>query len=126
MDAPATASTLPRTERLAVIAILGVSAVLRIAACLRALPDSDEPQHLHVSWGWSRGLVQHRDFFDNHAPLFHILTGPLVKLLGETPQTLLWARVALVPVTALLLWGVWRIGRALFGVRTAAWAVAGW
>src|SRR5262247_3871022 len=50
--------------------------------------DSDEPQHLHVAWAWTRGLLQYRDVFDNHAPLFHMLSAPLVALFGETPRIL--------------------------------------
>ena len=34
--------------------------------------DSDESQHLHVIWGWTRGFVQYRDNFDNpHAAVSH-------------------------------------------------------
>ena len=44
---------------------------------------SDEPQHLHVVWGWARGFVQYRDLADNHMPLFHILCAPIYKLIGD-------------------------------------------
>ena len=42
--------------------------------------DSDEPQHLHVIWGWVHGFVQYRDLFDNHMPLFQIVLAPVVAL----------------------------------------------
>ena len=53
--------------------------------CLYALHlrfNSDESQHLHVVWGWTVGLLQYRDVFDNHAPLFHILLSPILRLVG--------------------------------------------
>ena len=36
--------------------------------------DSDEPQHLHVVWAWTFGLLPYRDVFDNHSPLFQALS----------------------------------------------------
>ena len=32
----------------------------RIVNMLHYRFDSDEPQHLHVAWGWTQGLVQYR------------------------------------------------------------------
>ncbi len=84
--------------------------------------DSDEPQHLHVAWGWAHGLLQYRDVFDNHTPLFHMLCGPLVALVGDRADLLIWMRLAMLPVFALALAAVYWIGRAVFSVRVGLWA----
>ncbi|HWS72879.1 MAG TPA: hypothetical protein VN605_12235, partial [Thermoanaerobaculia bacterium] len=68
---------------MALAALGAVSLVFRSLAFFRYRFDSDEPQHLHVAWGWTAGLVQYRDYFDNHAPLVHILTAPILRLVGE-------------------------------------------
>jgi hypothetical protein len=44
--------------------------------------NSDEPQHLHVIWAWTHGMVQYRDVFDNHMPLFQIMCAPILGMLG--------------------------------------------
>ncbi|MFP5248032.1 MAG: hypothetical protein ACLGH0_15160, partial [Thermoanaerobaculia bacterium] len=67
-------------ERLLLWIAAGTAVVLRLLAYFRYRFDSDEQQHLHVAWGWTAGLVQYRDLFDNHAPLFHILMAPLLAL----------------------------------------------
>src|SRR6267378_4792507 len=75
--------------------------------------NSDEPQHLHVVWAWTHGLVQYRDVFDNHAPLFHLAMAPLVSVLGDRADLLLLARWMMLPLVALTLWATYRIGRTL-------------
>src|SRR5438270_1872160 len=68
---------------------VGLAVVLVVALKLLFLGyaiDTDEPQHLHVVWGWSVDLLPYRDFFDNHAPLFHALFVPLFRLIGERPD----------------------------------------
>ena len=84
--------------------------------------DSDEPQHLHTTWGWTQGLLQYRDFFDNHTPLFHILFSPLVAALGERTNILDFMRFAMVPLWFVSLWFVWKIGGAIFSRRVGLWA----
>jgi hypothetical protein len=96
--------------------------VLRLLYAIRHPVNSDEPQHLHVAWGWSRGLVQYRDLFDNHAPLFHVLFSPLVRAVGERPELFLWARLAMIPLVALTLVATYLAGRSLYGRRTGLWA----
>lgn len=59
--------------------------------------NSDEPQHLHVVWGWAVGLLPYRDLFDNHAPLFQWLMAPLIAMLGERADILLPMRWAMIP-----------------------------
>ncbi len=83
--------------------------------------DSDESQHLHVAWGWTQGLLQYRDVFDNHMPLFHLMMAPLVALIGADPRILFPMRLAMLPMYAATLWGAYRLGRALFGKRAGAW-----
>ena len=51
-------------ERAGVGALIAAGIVLRVLCFLHYRFDSDEPQHLHVAWGWTRGLVQYRDLFD--------------------------------------------------------------
>jgi len=113
---------MPRTERLALAAAATVSLVLRGIALLNYRFDSDEPQHLHVAWAWTAGLVQYRDVFDNHAPLFHLASAPLVRLLGERAGILLWMRAAMIPLFAVILFCTWRLGRRLVSGRVGLWA----
>jgi Dolichyl-phosphate-mannose-protein mannosyltransferase len=87
--------------------------------------DRDEPQHLHVVWELTRGLVIYRDFFDNHMPLFHILFAPLVGLFGERPTLLYWARALLFPMYLVVLWSTYQIGVLLFSRRAGLWAAIG-
>jgi hypothetical protein len=94
---------------------------LRIVAALRREFDSDEPQHLHVVWGWTHGLLPYRDLFDNHAPLFHAAMAPLLALAGERAGALVLMRLAMLPWHALVLVAVYRLGRALFSPRVGRW-----
>ncbi|MGA3170824.1 MAG: hypothetical protein ABSE62_07395 [Chthoniobacteraceae bacterium] len=83
--------------------------------------DSDEPQHLHVVWGWVHGLLQYRDIFDNHCPLFQILCAPLLAALGEHSWIMAPMRLAMLPLYAADLSLVYLIGRALYVQRWAIW-----
>ena len=38
--------------------------------------DDDEFQHTHMAWLLARGEVPHRDFFEHHLPLHHLLLAP--------------------------------------------------
>jgi hypothetical protein len=81
--------------------------------------DSDEPQHMHVAWGWAHGLMQYRDVFDNHMPLFHMLSAPLFAVGGDDPRLLFAARMLMVPLFCASIALVWFIARAIFDVQTA-------
>ena len=106
------------------LALLGAAAlVLRAFAFFRYRFDSDEPQHLHVAWGWTAGLVQYRDYFDNHTPLFHMLTAPLLAALGERSDILLYMRGAMLPLFAIVLAATWVVASRLYGERVAWWSV---
>jgi len=116
-----------RTEAIepAVVATALVGAfALRVLYLLHYRVDSDEPQHLHVAWGWAHGLVQYRQVFDNHAPLFHVLCAPLVRLVGERPDVVLVMRFAMLPLYVGSLAATYVIAAALFPARHAAWATA--
>jgi hypothetical protein len=114
---------LSRSERLTLSLLAVVSLVLRTIAFFHYRFDSDEPQHLHVAWGWTAGLVQYRDLFDNHAPLFHMATAPLLRLVGERPDVLLYMRLPMLPLFAIVLFCTWDLGRRFWSPRVALWAV---
>lgn len=100
--------------------MLGASSLIVRAAFIVFHPlDSDEPQHLHVAWAWSRGLVQYRDVFDNHFPLLHLLFAPLMRLMPESSSVFLLMRCAIAPVAIACSWLVFKIGEPLIGRRAA-------
>jgi hypothetical protein len=102
------------------LSILAFSALAaRLVFLLFNKLDSDEPQHLHVAWAWSRGLVQYRDVFDNHLPLLHLLFAPLVPLLPESSGAFFWARLAIAPFALAASVLLFVIARPAFGTRTA-------
>jgi hypothetical protein len=82
---------------------------------------ADEPQHLHVIWGWARRFVQYRDLADNHMPLFQILCAPIYKLIGDRGTILYWMRFLLQPLYILAFWCTYRIGSLLFSRRVGVW-----
>ncbi len=111
-----------RRERGIVAALALLMLALRAAAFLRYRFDSDEPQHLHVAWGWTAGLVQYRDFFDNHAPLFHLLSAPLLRILGERSDVLFFMRAPMLLLFAAVLWATYVLGTRLYSPRVGVWA----
>ncbi len=106
--------------------VAAASAVLLLVMrCLYARSyrwNSDEPQHLHVVWAWANGLLPYRDVFDNHTPLFHILSVPLFLALGERPDIVVVMRLAMIPLFGLTLWLVYRIGANVFSRRAGLWS----
>jgi hypothetical protein len=110
----------PRERGLA-LALLGVAVALRLLGVWEYRFNSDEQQHAHVVWGWTRGLVQYRDFFDNHTPLFHMLWAPLLAAFGESVRTLFWLRLTMLPLYLAALAVTWLIGRRLLSPRAALW-----
>jgi Dolichyl-phosphate-mannose-protein mannosyltransferase len=111
-----------RSERLTIAALAAVSLLMRAVAFFRYRFDSDEPQHLHVAWGWTAGLLQYRDVFDNHAPLFHMLTAPLLALVGERPTVLFFMRLPMIALWAIVLGATYVVARRLYDARVAAWS----
>lgn len=85
--------------------------------------DSDESQHLHVIWAWTHGLVQYRDVFDNHMPLFHLLCAPILALLGESATDLYWMRLLMLPLYFVSAWCLYRIGTIAYSRRIGLWSM---
>ena len=81
--------------------------------------ENDELQHLHVVWSWTRGLVQYKDVFDNHAPLYHLLAGAVLRLsgAGSAAGWLLPARSLSLAVFAGLLAAAYRLSQKVFGLE---------
>ena len=113
---------MPRSERFVAIAIAAAALVMRVVAFFHYRFDSDEPQHLHVAWGWTAGLLQYRDLFDNHAPLFHIAAAPLLRLLGERADILLYMRAPMVVLWLIVTLATYAVARHLYDVRIALWS----
>ena len=109
-------------ERAAIVALAMTSAVLRAIAFFRYRFDSDEAQHLHVTWGWTAGLLQYRDVFDNHVPLFHILTAPILEILGEREDVLLYMRAPMLLLFAVVVLATYILGARLYSPRVGAWS----
>jgi hypothetical protein len=106
-----------RSEVVAVALLLAILAAIDAVGLLHHRFDSDEPQHLHVIWGWTHGLVQYRDLFDNHMPLFHLLFAPVLAAIGDRATVLYWMRLALFPTCFVAAWCTFRIGALLFSRR---------
>jgi 4-amino-4-deoxy-L-arabinose transferase-like glycosyltransferase len=113
---------LSKWEKSLGMGLLSLGLLLRIVFDFRFRFNSDEPQHLHVAWAWAHGLMQYRDVFDNHTPLFHLLCAPLVAWFGDRPDLLIMMRLAMLPVWGATLWATYLIGRALWGRRLGWWA----
>ncbi|MDR3402148.1 MAG: hypothetical protein P4L99_06575 [Chthoniobacter sp.] len=109
-----------------IILLAVVILALRIGYSLILRFDSDEPQHLHVVWAWSKGMLPYRDVFDNHAPLFQYLCAPLFGLIGERANIVMPMRWAMFPLYVLAVYGVFRLAAVFFPRRAALFiAVSG-
>src|ERR1051326_6565111 len=106
------------------LSLIATAVAVRASLIFRYRFDSDEPQHMHVAWGWAHGLAQYRDVFDNHMPLFHLLSSPLFAATGDDPRLLFAARLSMMPLFLGALVLVWRIARNLFDETTAWWSTA--
>jgi len=109
-------------ERTIALGLLAFAVVLRIPYVFHYRFNPDEPQHLHVVWGWTRGLLQYRDTFDNHTPLFHLAMAPFLALFGEHARTLFAMRFVMLPLYLLSLALTFTIARRLYSDRVALWA----
>jgi len=113
---------MPRWEKIAILVIFLLILAIKIRY-IHALPiNSDEPQHLHVAWGWTQGMVQYRDYFDNHTPLFHLMMAPLVSWIGERATILFTMRIAMIPFFAASLGCIYWLGACLYSKRAGIWA----
>jgi len=112
-----------RTERFLAGGLALLLLLARGAAFFRYRFDSDEPQHLHVAWGWTQGLVQYRDLFDNHAPLFHLVTAPWLALFGERANILFYMRALMIPIWIFVAAVTWIVAKRFSSTRVAIWSV---
>ena len=108
-------------ERALALLLLAAALALRVCYAAHFRIDSDEPQHLHVVWAWTRGLLPYRDVFDNHMPLFQMLCAPLFRALGVRADIVVPMRMAMIPIFAATIWCVWKIAASLFSARVACW-----
>jgi hypothetical protein len=115
-------ASLSRSERILLGAAAAAALVLRALAFFRYRFDADEQHHAHVAWGWTAGMVPYRDYFDNHAPLFHLLTAPFIAIAGERSDILLWLRAPMLLLFAGSVAATWWAGRHLYGDRVGLWA----
>lgn len=104
--------------------LIAAGLVVRVLGILHFRVNSDEPQHLHVAWGWTQGLLPYRDVFDNHTPLFNLLMSPWMSLAGERPDIVVTMRLAMIPFVLIALGATWIVARRLFSARVALWGVA--
>jgi len=104
------------------VTLAAIAVLLRIALVLRYRFDSDESQHLHVAWGWTAGLVQYRDVFDNHTPLFHLLTAPILALFGERSNILILMRIPMLVLFGIVLWATYVVASRIWSKRIGAWS----
>src|SRR5437867_7169049 len=111
------ARTAAGTAGMATVAGVVALAALRTAILFRYRIDSDETQHLHVVWAWRHGLLPYRDLFDNHMPLFHVLSLPLLLAAGERPEALIAGRLAMVPLFALIVVLMYRLAASCYEHR---------
>jgi hypothetical protein len=77
--------------------------------------DDDEFQHAHMAWLIARGEVPHRDFFEHHLPLYHLVLAPFT-LGNPGPERLPLLR----GISVLLLVGAVGLGGMLLRLRTGA------
>jgi hypothetical protein len=104
---------------------VGLFIVSRVVLAWHQTIGSDEPQHAHVAWAWVHGLVQYRDIFDNHTPLFHLVSAPLVALIGERADILALLRCSSICFNLITLFLVQRVCTSLFSAQAGRLAVIG-
>jgi hypothetical protein len=121
LSAPAERPT--SAERRLVAVLLVLTCALRGAYLAHYRVDSDEPQHLHVAWAWANGLLQYRDVFDNHAPLFHLACAPIVRLVGERPDAVALMRAVMLLPYAVVVVATGVVAARLFSPRVAWWSL---
>lgn len=123
LEGDSTAQRMGWGEKIILLFFYLLLAAVKVGYSFRFRADSDEPQHLHVVWAWTQGLVQYRDVFDNHSPLFHLMMAPVLQFFGERGDILLYMRLAVLPFYFGSLACLFFIVRFLSAsVRVAAWS----
>jgi hypothetical protein len=59
-------------------------------------------------------MPPYRDFFDNHMPLFHIVSAPIFRWFGVRPDIVVPMRLLINGLFALNLWCVWKLASQFF------------
>ncbi len=114
--------SIPLRDWIAAGVIVLVMLVLK-AFYIHSLPwHSDEPQHMHVVWSWASGRLPYRDVFDNHSPLFGFSMSPLFRLVGERNDIVDTMRWFMLPLFALSVWCIYRMGAIVASRRAGLWA----
>ena len=107
-------------ERFSLILLGATALALRLWMIVAWRVDSDEPQHLHVAWTWSQGLVPYRDLFDNHFPLLHLIFAPVMAVMPESSAVFPLMRLAIAPFAVGAAVLLFAIARPACGTRAAA------
>lgn len=115
---------IPAVEYCIAIVIFLVGLFFRTIYIFRYRVNTDEPQHLHVVWSWTKGMLQYRDVFDNHTPLFHILCTPFLYIIRENANVLYYMRLVMIPLFIIAMICTYIIARNLFSKRAGIWAIA--
>lgn len=68
-------------------------------------------------------MLQYRDIFDNHSPLFQMLCAPLFAAFPQNPGIVIDMRLAMIPLFVISMWCVYRIATRLFSAEAGAWSV---
>ena len=68
------------------------------------------------------GLLPYRDFFDNHAPLFHIVTAPILRVVGEREDALLFMRAPMLVLFGVVVYATYVLGKRLYDAEVGRWA----
>lgn len=126
-----------RRLRVAAVGLLLVEVVVLAGWAATTRFDSDEIEHLHVSWLVSQGLIPFNNFWQNHSPMVYFMAAPVVDLFRSSAVVFFSRAVAgvlFLIFTAATGWLCWRafrdrVSAALasilllaFGVRLeAAW-----
>jgi hypothetical protein len=101
--------------------LLNLALLIAWAATVRV--DSDEVEHLHVSWLVSQGLAPFRDFWQAHSPLLWYLLAPAVALF-HSAAVLVFARALAVALFLLIVaatgWLAWRVTADRWSAALAA------
>lgn len=107
--------TLRRLAALVGVVAIAALLCLRLQLLSTRLYDPDEFEHLHASLSIAKGEVPYRDFFEHHGPLPYYLAAPLAAWMGPAPELLTANRLLGFACLLVLLAGVVRLSRLLFG-----------
>ncbi|MFH1403251.1 MAG: glycosyltransferase family 39 protein [Candidatus Altiarchaeota archaeon] len=101
--------------------ILSFNLINSMFHVLNAEFDHDEFQHMHIAWNILAGKVVYRDFFDHHGPLFSMLNGFFLRLLGieASVSTLFYLRATSLLYMSLTLYLTFRIASEALESRQA-------